>query len=548
MHAPADGGARRIRGETVVARLAEHLPKLLAERGFEVAFGIPTTASVELFRGLAGSGLRCVTTRSTLSAGFMADGYARLDGNAAVCLVPHGPGLAAIAPAAAQALADGVPMLIVSTSQPATPDGRRGGHRRALRDPAGLVGGVTLASRQVQTLGALAEAIDEAAAWFATRRRGPLHIEIPDAALLRDAGVLLPAPVPPPTPRLPAPGLIAEVIMRLGSAERPVLIMGGGAVGMGQANARQLAERLQAPVLLTSAGRGLIPPTSPLLGCGNLESPAVKALMAEADAVLAIGTELSPEEWGLQPGETLGVGPDSLVRVDIDPDRLYQSAAPAVVIAADARLFAEALIESMPQRTGKPPDLAALRNRGIAAMPHLLQRHRTLIDAVWEHLPEGVLVGDVCEPTQAALMCAAPPGVRRWLTAAAGFALPGWGLAAAIGAKIADPRRPVVALMGDVMATGAIGDLATAVETNAHVVLLVWNNTGLGEVRERMKSAQIKPFGVDLSGVDLQPIARGLGAAYARVHGQEAFREALRSAIMRPGPSVLELREDYWFG
>lgn len=529
-----------------MARLGEHLPKLLTERGIDVAFGVPSVPTMELYRATAG--LRIISARHATHAGFMADGYARMGGQAAACLLPHGPGLAAVAPAAAQALADTVPMLLLTTTQPTTPDGRRGGHRHALRDPEALLRSLCLWSRRVDTLETLAEALDDAAAQFHAGRRGPLHIEVPQAALAAEAGVLTPDPRPLPQPRAASAAMVAEVIMRAGTASRPVLILGGGAVAMGAGPARQLAERLAAPTLLTNAARGLLPPAHPLLAGGHLTSAPVRALLAEADCVLAIGTELSPEEWGVGSDGRLALQPDALIRVDIDPDRLYQTATPAVAIAADAALLVEAVLASLPDRTLVTPDLAALRARSVATMSYRLQRHRALVDSLWEHLPEGVVFGDPCEPTSAALDCAMPPAPRRWMTGAAGLGVPGWALPAAIGAKLADPRRPVVAMTGDVAVLGALGELATAVEANAHVVLLVWNNTGLGEVREQMKAEHIKPQGVDMSGVDLQPIARGLGAAYARVHGPEFFREAIRTAIMRPGPTVLELREDYWFG
>ena len=529
-----------------MARLGEHVPTLLSERGIDVAFGVPSIPTIELYR--ASGGLRLVSARHATHAGFMADGYARASGLPAACVVPHGPGLTAVVPAAAQALADSVPMLILSTSQPANPEGRRGGHRHTLRDPAALMRGVCLWSRRAETMDELADALDGAAAHFHTARPGPPHIEVPSVALAAEAGALAPRPAPLPVQRGPSAAMVAEVIMRASGAANPVLVFGGGAVGVNPASARRLAEALAAPTLLTSAARGLLPAGHPLLVGGHLASAPVQALLAEADAVLAIGTELSPEEWGLSGGARLALQPDALIRVDIDPDRLYQSATPAIAIAADAALLVEAVLVNLPQRSASLTDFSALRQRVNAAMPHRLQRHRALIDSLWDHLPEAVVLGDSCEPTTAALDCAVAPAPRRWLTAAAGFGAPGWALPAAIGAKLADPRRPVIALMGDVATLGAIGELATAVEANAHVVLLVWNNTGLGEVRERMKAEHIKPIGVDMTGIDLQPIARGLGAAYARVHAPEFFREAIRTAIMRPAPTILELREDYWFG
>ena len=531
-----------------MARVGEHLPKLLVDRGIDVAFGLPTLGTIECYRNLPGSGLHCVTVRNPVHVGYVADGYARMAGEAAACIVPHGPGLAAMVPAAAQALADSVPMLILSMAQPASTDGRRGGFRHTLRDPQGMMDGLCMSNRSVDSFDGLCEALDEAATQFRRRRPGPVHIAVPPSLLASEGPTLTPPAPELPDHKDPPAALIGEMVMRLAEARQPLLVLGGGAIGIGPASARALAECLQAPTLLTNGARGLLPGGHPLLLGGHLAAAPVKALLAEADAVLAIGTEFSPEEWGLAPGERLHVLPDALIRADIDPDRLYQTATPSLAIAVDARILAETLLRSLMQRPAATLDIAGMRERAAGAMPHLHRRHRGLIDSLWEHLPDSAVFADPCEPTHAALAFAMPPGPRRWMCAATGLGMPGWALPAAIGAKIAEPRRPVIALMGDVAAAGAVAELATAVAVNAHVVLLVWNNTGLGEMREAMKQAHIKPQGVDLTGVDFQPIARGLGAAFARVHGPDFFRDAIRTAIMRPGPTILELREDYWFG
>jgi acetolactate synthase-1/2/3 large subunit len=535
-----------------LARLGEHIPRLLSSRGFEVAFGLPSLPTMEIARGYEGSGLHAIGVRDIAHAGFMADGYARVSGMPAVCIAPYGAGVTGLATPAAQALADSIPMLMLLVGQRETPDGRRGGHRHTLRDPASLLNAVCVGYHRVTEPEGLPAAIDAAAATLHRGRPGPVCVEVPETLLAQEAGQLADTQLtePPPLPelKLPAPAMIAEMLMRLATAERPVLIFGGGAAGMGSVSARALAERLGAAVLMTSNGRGLLPPDHPCTVGGHLGSPPVKALLAEADAVLAIGTELSPEEWGLHGDERLGVQPEALIRVDIDPDRLYQTATPTIPIACDARALIEPILESLPQAGGALPDHAALQRRAVASMSHAHRRHRDLIEGIWQHLPEAVVFGDPCEPVRAGLDCAMPPAPRRWLTGAAGFGAAGHALPAAVGAKIADPRRPVVALMGDSAVTGALSALATAVDTNAHVVLLVWNNTGFGEVRDAMTAAHIRAHGADRKSVDLQPIARGLGAAYARVHGPDFFREALRSAIMRPGPTVLELKEDYWFG
>jgi acetolactate synthase-1/2/3 large subunit len=124
----------------------------------------------------------------------------------------------------------------------------------------------------------------------------------------------------------------------------------------------------------------------------------------------------------------------------------------------------------------------------------------------------------------------------------------GYALPAAIGAKVADHRRPVVAIAGDGGVLATVAELACAVESGAHVIVLVWNNSGFNETREQMRGAQIKPVAVDLSPIDFQSLARAHGAAFGRVSGLDHLREALRGAMTRPGPTLLELREEFWFG
>jgi acetolactate synthase-1/2/3 large subunit len=170
-----------------------------------------------------------------------------------------------------------------------------------------------------------------------------------------------------------------------------------------------------------------------------------------------------------------------------------------------------------------------------------------VIEAVWEHLPDAILVADVTEPARYGRIAAAPPAPRRWWTAECGFRALGYALPAAIGAKVAEPRRPVVALIGDGGIAGVVGELSAAFEAAAHVIVLVWNNSGYGETREQMRAAGVKPVGVDLAPVEFQPLARAFGAAHARVHNAGYLRDALKKAMMRPGPTILELREEYWF-
>jgi acetolactate synthase-1/2/3 large subunit len=530
-----------------MARLGEHLPRLLVERGVQVAFGIPGVHTVEFYRGLPGSGLRHVAARHEQGAGFMADGYARASGRPAACFIITGPGMTNIATAMGQALNDSVPMLVISSDNPLAQRGRGLGALHEMRDQAATMAGLTRLSRTVAAPEALPAALDEAIALFASARPGPAHIEIPIDVLAGEAGALAAPPAAPPPPPAPDPAALADAAARLARARRPALILGGGATGMGAAVATRLAETLGAPTLLTSNARGLLPPGHPWLVGGWLYSRPVRQLIREADVALAIGVEFSSTDWDFYGGGPVDFAPGALIRIDIDAGQLTRNAEPALAIVADAGRAAAALLDALPARRPPPRDLSPLREKAAAVVPPRFARHQLLLDAVWEAAPEAIVIGDSTEPAYQGLLGAAPPAPRRWWTSATGFGTLGYALPAAIGARIAAPRRPVVALAGDGGALYTIAELASAVEAGAPVVLLVWNNSGYGEIRAFMIDEGVEPAAVDLSPVDFHSVARGFGAAYGRVNRFADFGEALREAAARPATTLLELREEYWF-
>jgi acetolactate synthase-1/2/3 large subunit len=542
-HAARSAGAAK---EARVARLGQQVPRLLAERGIEVAFGVPALQSLELYRGLNGSGLRHLCARTAAGAGFMAEGYARLAGRPAAVFLGGGPSIAGLAPAMGQALSESQPMLALTANLPA--DRRRPGEAAMVADAPAMLKGVARWSRAIGSVADLVEALDAAAALFAAARPGPVHFDVAADVLAAEAGAIdAPAPVAP-APAAPTAAEVAEAVMRLSIARNPLTVLGGGALALGVKRAVALVERVGGPVLLTANARGLIPADHPLHLGGRYQTEPVRALISGADAVLAIGTELAPAEWTPTGAPFPAFAADALIRVDRDPAQLSRPVPAAFGAACDAVAFVDALLESLPARGGATPDLGPLRARALAATPPRLSRHQPLLDALWEHLPEAVVVGDPCEPVYAGVFGASPPAPRRWFSAATGFGALGYAIPAAVGAKVADHRRPVVALVGDGGALAAFAELSAAVEAGAHVIVLVWNNSGFNETREQMRGAQIRPVAVDLAPVDFQSLARAYGAVFARVSGLDYLRDALRGAVTRPGPSVIELREEFWFG
>jgi acetolactate synthase-1/2/3 large subunit len=531
-------GERNHLQEATMPRLGEVLPAMLADRGYDTVFGIPGVHTVEMYRGLPGAGLRHITPRHEQGAGFMADGFARATGRAAACFIISGPGIANIATAMGQAYGDSIPMLVISSVNRSATLGRGLGQLHEMKDQSAFVEGVAAWSRTVTDVAELAAALDAAGALFASARPRPVHIQIPLEALVVGAGEA-PKPVDPPTPPAPEAALVEEAARRLNAAGRVALICGGGAVGLGRAQVTALAEKLGATVWLTSNARGLMNRDHPQYGGGWLFAPATRAAIAGADAVLAIGTEFGSTDYHYYdegPMETPG-----LIRVDIDAAQLTRNAAPELGVHADAGAFVKALIpllESKEVTTAPTPDPAAVERR--------IARHLPLLSAIWETVPNAIVMGDSTEPAYAGLAAAAPPSPRRWWTGATGYGTLGYALPAAIGAKVAAPGRPVVAIAGDGGVLYSLPELASADEAGAPVVLIVWNNNGYGEIRSYMVERQIEPEGVALSRVDFAALASGFNAGYARPRTLAEFKAALVDAAEAPRATVIEIVEEDW--
>jgi acetolactate synthase-1/2/3 large subunit len=170
-----------------MAKLGEGVARAIANRGIDTVFGIPGAHTIELYRGLPGSGLRHVTPRHEQGAAFMADGYARMSGQPAAVFTIAGPGLANATAAMGQALGDSIPMLVITSSNPPATAGSGLGALHEMKDQSAFAAGVARWSRSVESQRGLSDALDEAMETFASRRPGPVHIEIGVDALNAEA-------------------------------------------------------------------------------------------------------------------------------------------------------------------------------------------------------------------------------------------------------------------------------------------------------------------------------------------------------------------------
>lgn len=525
---------------------AELLIHLLRDRyGVDTLFGIPGVHTIELYRGLENSGVRHVTPRHEQGAGFMADGYARATGKPGVCLIITGPGMTNILTAMGQALADSVPMLVISSVNRRDTLARGQGRLHELESQQGLVSGVSRFSHTLLSPDALPEVLARAYAIFQGQRPGPIHIEIPID--LFDAPAIPPLKWDAPEiyPPAPDPTGIAKAAQWLQEAQRPLILLGGGCVKAPDV-ARELVTRLDAPAATTTNAKGLLGDAHPLDLGANTGLPAVRELAREADVILAIGTELGETDYDVVFDDGFALS-GRLIRIDLDAQQLVRNQQLSLGLISDASQALTALLEHFPTSLERNGIARAIKTREGLALTQdpTLSPFVPLCDTLRKALPDAIWVGDSTAPVYAANHLLALPAPRHFFNASTGYGTLGYGLPAALGAQIGQPSLPVIALVGDGGVMFTLSELATAVESRLPVIILLWHNQGYEEIRRYMDNHGVERLGVDIKAPDFVKVAEGFGCQATRAGTPIALAQALRS---RPteGPYLVEIDADAW--
>lgn len=523
-------GNARTCGQAIVA--------LLEQYGVDTVFGIPGVHTLELYRGLVGSRIRHVLPRHEQGAGFMADGYARVTGKPGVCFLITGPGLTNAATAIAQAYSDSVPMLVLSSVNPAATLGRGQGELHELRDQQRLMSGCTAFSARAETPQDVPRLLKRAFDLFASRRPRPVHIEVPIDVFERKVEEEW-----APTGLRRAPLADANLIRRaaglLGAAKRPAIVVGGGARTAVSA-LRRIAEAVGAPVASTVAGIGILPSSHPLCAGPTLVSPATRQFLEHADVVLAAGTELSSTDtWAARPrfGGTL-------IRVDIDAAQFKTGPGAELEIRADAGPALEAIASLLPAggaRNGaekKAAELVAAWEESLGAGDRL--RKRVFDAVVAASPPDTKFVSDMTQLAYTAHTVFRSETPGRFFHPQ-GYGTLGYALPAALGVKLGKPRAPVVALVGDGGILYTLSEMATAVDEKLPVAVVLWNNRSLQQIREGFVERGIEPVGVSPAPPDFETLARGFGWRAAKVERFAEIGPAMRAAHESGRPSLVEI-------
>ncbi len=514
----------------------EALVRQLYREGTRVVFGLP---GVQLYGVLAAlrdePGIRFIQTRHEQATSYMADGYARAGGTFGTALVVPGPGLLNAAAGLSTAYAASSPVLMISGQIPKHQIGKNIGVLHEVNDQLEAIAPVTKWRKRVLEVAKVARAAHEAVEQLRTGRPRPVELEMPPETMEDEGEVELLEPsraVRPAAPR----GDVDRAAEMLLAASRPVIYAGGGVHLSGcHDGLAAVADYLQAGVIQSAEGKGAVSDGSDLsLGAAIWSQSALKRYLESADVVLVVGSRLAlaapkPEQ--------------QLIQVDVDGEEIGRNHAKTVGLIGDARATLAELLErlraSAPSRPSRKAEREALRAEIAKTMTQ--EPNASILKSLRAGAPEDAIViagmtqiGYYTRPFWPVLQ------PRTYLTSSYSGNL-GYEYPTALGAKVACPKRPVVAICGDGGFLYNSQELATAVQQRINVVAVVFNDNAYGNVARDLDEAWGGSYGAELHNPDFMKLADAYGVAGLRAKSPTDVGALVRDAIQWDRPALVEV-------
>jgi acetolactate synthase I/II/III large subunit len=514
---------------------AEATVETLLRHGLDTVYALPGLHNDPLFDAFyhAADRLRVIHPRHEQTAAYMALGAALATGKPQAFGVVPGPGLLNAGAALLTAYGMNAPVVGLIGQIPQADIDRGHGHLHEIHDQLGLMRHITKWAERIRSPQEAPTLVSQAI-WQATSGRPrPVALECALDTWAKRAEVSVPdAPLALPKESIDDEAIEAAAKM-LGAAERPILVLGGGAQDA-SAEVIKVAEMLEAPVSSYRRGRGIIPSSHRLA----VDMPVGHRLWKDADAVLAIGTRflIQNSQWGIDSNL-------KVVRIDIDPDEHDRFRKPDVSIVGDAAPQLRPLIAALPRHNRKRSSRAAEIDRHRAWLAERLSRLEPqvgFLKAIRAALPEdGIFVDEVSQIGFASRVALPIERPRTFLSPGYQDNL-GWGFGTALGAKAAMPHKKVLAIAGDGGFLYQMGELATAARHNIAVVVVVFDNGSFGNVKRiQQERYGNRLIASDLQNPDFAKLADSFGIASFRALDAKQLEHALHKAFALDAPALV---------
>jgi acetolactate synthase-1/2/3 large subunit len=522
---------------------AEALVSSLTQEGVEVVFGIPGVQVMGLVDAFyKQSKIRWITVRHEQTAAFMAFGYARTKGKEGIAIVVPGPGALNASAALGTAYAASTAVLLISGQIETHNLGQNHGVLHEVNDQLDAFRPITKWCQRVSQVDEIPTAVQEAIQQLRNGRPRPVELEIPWNLWQSSSEIKLPS-TRKAVPDQPSHKQIREVAQSITAAERPVIWAGGGIItGNASKELTLLAEQLRAPVINTAEGKGAISAEHPF-AMGN-PNYGTNPVLPNADLVLIVGSRFSPYgrgQWTIKPSQ-------KVIQIDIDPDEMGRNQTVNYGIITDIRLALKMLLEELPattKSTWTADKLQKIRAQIIKKLKEIAPLQLDLIQTIRQELDDDdILIPGVTNVGYWSQLAYPVLKPRTYLTTSY-FVTLGYAFPTALGAKIANPNKKVVAVCGDGGFLYALSELATAVQEGINVVSLVFVDNALGAcLRIQQQRFGERILGTKLHNPDFARLAETFGARGIKLSHPQELKDGLKDALQENKPTVVEIPVD----
>ncbi|WP_349409467.1 acetolactate synthase large subunit [Pseudalkalibacillus sp. SCS-8] len=528
-------------------RVSELFVKCLENEGVEYIFGVPGEENIDFLDALKESSITFITTRHETGAAFMAGHYGKLTGKPGVCLTTLGPGATNMVTGVADANMDLAPLIAI-TGQASMDRQHKLSHQ--YYDLVSMFKPVTKWNASIRDKDIVPEVVRKAFQQATSEKPGAVHIELPeDIAAMDVDGEPLEAMANELLPRA-VEQTVQNAASLINDAKRPIVLVGNGVTRMKASEALQrFVEKLNVPFTSTFMGKGAITWEHPLnlQTTGLQDKDHIACGIDQADLIITVGydfTEYPPSAWNPD-------GSKPIVHIDTQAVEVDAHYPMKVSLIGDIEENLSQLTEKVEQREAMDEEYQNLREKLMADL------HEKEDDESYPMKPQRILA-DLREILSDDDILISDVGAHKmWIARhyhsvkpntcliSNGFASMGIAMPGAIGAKIAEPEKRVVAVAGDGGFLMTVQELETMVRLNLPIVVIVWTDNRYGLIEWKQMNEFDRSANITFSNPDLVQLAKSFGAEGLKVLRTEEFKPIVERALEMNKPVVIDCPVDY---